>query len=390
MEILLLFIAAISIVLSMVTVKYAFNGEINFSNICLSGFLFIMGLYGIAHYIINYSHNVNLIANVLNIYTPLFVTIGPFLYLYTKKTLSDKINGFSIQDALVLLIPFIIFTIDLSPHLISSFNEKIEIANDLVKNTGQYKGTRHLLFSDSTSTIIRTSINFIFILFSFVNLVKTKIISPLSEKQSKIMLNFLYFLNISNLIFTLLMLFYLAIVLKYFINSEGISQLVYNVSWIFHGIIIMIIFFFPSILYNIPQGEQYIEKKIISESEKKKYKHYSLEIDYIVIIKDKLEYFLETKKMGEDFKLSTLTFETKIPIHHLNLYFKEELKTSFSTWKHKHKLKYALELINEGSFNNLTIEAIAMKSGFQTYSNFFNIFKEELGVTPSEYIKIKG
>jgi AraC-like DNA-binding protein len=46
-------------------------------------------------------------------------------------------------------------------------------------------------------------------------------------------------------------------------------------------------------------------------------------------------------------------------------------------------------LINEGSLNNLTIEAIAIKSGFQSYSNFYNVFKEELGVTPSDYIKNK-
>ena len=105
-----------------------------------------------------------------------------------------------------------------------------------------------------------------------------------------------------------------------------------------------------------------------------------------MFIKNKLDLFLTNIPQGEDFKLSTLTIETKIPAHHLNLYFKEELKTTFTTWKNKHKLKYAIQLINDGSLNNLTIEGIAIKAGFPTYSNFYNIFKEELNQTPSEYL----
>ena len=114
-----------------------------------------------------------------------------------------------------------------------------------------------------------------------------------------------------------------------------------------------------------------------------------MESDYVIIIKNKLDSFINSKKIGEDFNLSSISFETKIPTHHLNLFFKEEFKISFTSWKHKHKIKYALKLINEGSLNNLTIEAIAIKSGFQSYSNFYNVFKEELGITPSEYIKNK-
>lgn len=76
-----------------------------------------------------------------------------------------------------------------------------------------------------------------------------------------------------------------------------------------------------------------------------------------------------------------------IPTHHLNLFFKEELKISFTDWKNKHKLKYVLKLINEGSLINLTIEAIAIKSGFSSYSNFYNIFKEEMKQSPSDYIQ---
>jgi AraC-like DNA-binding protein len=175
--------------------------------------------------------------------------------------------------------------------------------------------------------------------------------------------------------------------LNFITISENASQIIYNLSWLSHNIIIIIILFYPSVLYNLPQALNYETKDNFKEIDKKTYKQYTLNNDYTNNIKDKINYFLENKKEGEDFKLSTLTFETKIPTHHLNLYFKEELKISFTNWKNKHKLKYALKLIEEGSLNNFTIEAIAMKSGFQTYSNFYNLFKEETKKTPSEYIQ---
>jgi AraC-like DNA-binding protein len=271
----------------------------------------------------------------------------------------------------------------------SSFNEKIQIATILVRDTQRYKGTKHLLFTDISSTYLRLFTDLIFIFSSVIKLLKTKINKPLFQRQSKLVTNFLYFLNLSNLMFTIFMLLFLSIFLKYdfFKNLDDFSNTMYYASWGSHGIILMTVFFYPTILYNIPLKSTYFESIGNNDLEKKKYKNYELESDYIMIIKNKLDSFLNSKKIGEDFNLSSISFETKIPTHHLNLFFKEELQISFTSWKHKYKIQYALKLINEGSLNNLTIEAIATKSGFQSYSNFYNVFKEELGVTPSDYIK---
>jgi len=37
--------------------------------------------------------------------------------------------------------------------------------------------------------------------------------------------------------------------------------------------------------------------------------------------------------------------------------------------------------------NDFNLENIALKSGFSFYSTFFIVFKSEIGVMPSEYIK---
>lgn len=388
MEYLSLFISIITLLVSLISLKFSFNGQINIVNIILSCLLFITGLYGIAHYVINYSRNVDAVTFMLNNFTPFFVTTGPLIYLYIKKTLEDKVYEITIKEILYFLIPFLIIIIDLLPHFTSSYKEKKEIANLLLNNINKYKGSKHLYFTDMHSTLIRQSSNLIFISISLINVIRTNITKSLNKKQKIIVLNFLYFINIAYFLFSLLLLVNTISTIKglFFIPSNFISLIIYNTAWIINAIIIFIILFIPSILYNLPQGFVYEEKEIFKKESIKKYKNYSLDSEHIMFIKNKLGLFLTKIPQGEDFKLSTLTIETKIPAHHLNLYFKEELKTTFTTWKNKHKLKYAIQLINDGSLNNLTIEGIAIKAGFPTYSNFYNIFKEELNQTPSEYL----
>jgi AraC-like DNA-binding protein len=41
--------------------------------------------------------------------------------------------------------------------------------------------------------------------------------------------------------------------------------------------------------------------------------------------------------------------------------------------------------LKRGTDSTLTIEAISEQSGFKTRSNFYTAFKEETGLTPTEY-----
>ena len=348
-----------------------------------------MGLYGLSHHIINYSKNVFLIACVLNIFTPLFIAIGPILYLYTKKTLTDKVTVFSKINFLHVIIPVIIITVDQFPHLISSFDEKMEIADNLINNIENYHGTKHFLFTDINASIIRQLTNLIYTLISIIYLYNYKLNSVLNYNHSRKIILFLKYLIISNFCYTFLMNFYLIIVRKYerIIISENASDYMYNSTWIAHSVILITILLYPSILYSLPQYFNHDIKIDTKEADIKKYKKFSLETVYVEIIKNKLDDFLENNYKGEDFQLSTLTFITKIPTHHLNLYFKEELKVSFTSWKNNYKIQHAIKLLNDGSLSNLTIEAIALKSGFPTYSNFYTIFKEIMKKSPSEYIQ---
>jgi AraC-like DNA-binding protein len=96
----------------------------------------------------------------------------------------------------------------------------------------------------------------------------------------------------------------------------------------------------------------------------------------------KNENYLET-----DFKLSNISSISGLPPHHLTYYFNTILELSFSDWRNKLRIEYAIQLLKDGQSNHLTLEAISTKIGFSSQSTFIRAFKLQTGKTPSEYIK---
>lgn len=52
-----------------------------------------------------------------------------------------------------------------------------------------------------------------------------------------------------------------------------------------------------------------------------------------------------------------------------------------------YRVEYAKERIEEGFLDHFTMEALGQKAGFSSRTTFFNVFKKEIGVCPSEYLK---
>jgi AraC-like DNA-binding protein len=57
----------------------------------------------------------------------------------------------------------------------------------------------------------------------------------------------------------------------------------------------------------------------------------------------------------------------------------------------QYRVREAVDLIDQYKKMGLeiTLEIIAHKSGFSSYSSFLRVFKSELGITPNEYVKNK-
>lgn len=67
----------------------------------------------------------------------------------------------------------------------------------------------------------------------------------------------------------------------------------------------------------------------------------------------------------------------------------ENYGVSFSTQLSTSRIKLVCRRINEGTeYSNFTIEGIANSVGFKSRTAFINAFKREVGLTPSQYIKM--
>jgi AraC-like DNA-binding protein len=97
-------------------------------------------------------------------------------------------------------------------------------------------------------------------------------------------------------------------------------------------------------------------------------------------------YFQGEPYLNPDFNLTMMSSDINIPVHHLSYYFNEYLNISFNTWKNNFKIDHVITLINNGTGEILTLDALAKQAGFGSRTSFFNSFKQKIGVTPSEYL----
>jgi AraC-like DNA-binding protein len=55
--------------------------------------------------------------------------------------------------------------------------------------------------------------------------------------------------------------------------------------------------------------------------------------------------------------------------------------------RNRHGVAYAVELIRSGETEKMSLGGIAMQSGFSSRTTFFIAFKNEMGVSPSQYLE---
>ena len=99
------------------------------------------------------------------------------------------------------------------------------------------------------------------------------------------------------------------------------------------------------------------------------------------------DYLVESPFIDNKFSLKQMSFELHMSERDISTYLKSMLNTNFNDWKNGLRLAYAIKLINSGQSNFLTIQGIAQTVGILSRSKFIDLFKKNMGMTPSAYIK---
>lgn len=395
----LLYISLLLILVSILMIIH--NWRININTNFLAFFLFLFGVYGLAHYFIVYGKSVFWIALLFNNISPFMLLAGPFLYFYIRGTLKDSQGGLRRKD-FFHFIPALIHFIGVIPYYLTPFSYKRSIGKLIINNVDAIKDIKLNIFFDSEfNFIFRLVLLFVYLTYSFILLwrfsKKKNKIKKIPNNQYKITMRWL----VSLLCIVLFLLLSFSIVTFYFLSfttNKAINSLIFvsAISGVAFCALSFVLFFFPEILYGMPKFNivKHSQKKGISvKMDVSEIQTYNIDKsdEPFQELAEQIMCYLTTEKpfLSYDFSMSDISIALKVQESHVAYCFRVIMKIKFIKLKTQLRVAHAIDLIDSGLHEAVTFDAIAQNSGFKTRSNFYKVFKDEMGVSPSDYLLTK-
>jgi AraC-like DNA-binding protein len=144
---------------------------------------------------------------------------------------------------------------------------------------------------------------------------------------------------------------------------------------------IALILFFPEVLYGI-------NKQDVDISEEKS----DVNPDELAAHADlakKIEQYLRREKpfLNPDFELADLATALEVNPKQVSFACKHVLNLKFTDLRAQLRVEHAKKLLKKGLTGTITIDAIGVDSGFKSRSTYYDAFKAETGMTPSQYLE---
>ena len=330
-------------------------------------------------------------------FLPLSYLLGPLLFYYVKTMVTDNHRLEKLD--LLHLIPAVFILINCLPYTTLPFDQKAKIAHEIINVTEKY--SLDFQFVSFEFILVSRTLHLVaYCIFSLIyfnwHARKTKAVLGQLTTNHKILKRWIYLLcGIQFIISSNSLLHMLTVVgINFDFQSDAYTQIFTSKQHYFAvaggGFFLQnfFLFLFPKILYgNVSfisnkENSSYINEFKSVIPKKRKHNEIDLEIE-----EELPSYLLTLPFTKKDFSLAQMSFDLKIPERALSLYFNTVIGITFSQWRKKIRIDYAIELLNAGESKKITIEAISTKAGFASRSKFIDAFKEQVGITPSAYIK---
>jgi len=310
---------------------------------------------------------------ILEMYSFPFVafTYGPLLFLYIRFLTHPemKFNWIS----LIHFFPFVIF------FTISVIFRSQPIVDDL---ESFFVPDRFISLRIIYSISFFLSVS-IYSILSFIEIKKHQhnLMNLVSYTSWIITLNWLKIISVS---------FYAAYFILFVlggINMIG-NYIPFDPYFVIYGFITL--FSFTYSFYAIKQPvifDQNLRSEPLDKVEQDKYTRSGLKEDqagkYLIQI---ISYVEENKPyLDRNLTIQDLSAMTSIPRHYITQILNERHKKNFFTFINEYRVKEVIERFSDPKFNNYTILAIALDAGFNSKTTFNAIFKNQTGMTPSQF-----
>ncbi|WP_165142699.1 helix-turn-helix domain-containing protein [Halalkalibaculum roseum] len=109
-------------------------------------------------------------------------------------------------------------------------------------------------------------------------------------------------------------------------------------------------------------------------------------------LKKRLLAIIEEKKLyqDEDVSLRILSEYMDVPIKKVSHLINQYLDTTFYNLMNTYRIDMFKEKVKKGELEQKTILALALESGFNSKATFNRVFKQNEGMTPSQYVSASG
>ena len=103
----------------------------------------------------------------------------------------------------------------------------------------------------------------------------------------------------------------------------------------------------------------------------------------------KIKEYLRREKpfLNPDFELADLATALEVNPKQVSFACKNVLNIKFTDLRAQLRVEHAKELLKKGLTGTITIDAIGVASGFKSRSTYYDAFKAETGMTPSQYLE---
>ncbi len=372
----LYYLALLSVFTS--TIIAIYNWRVQKGALFISGILSILSAYALTHYYSTSLQSDYIYAIIYGTLSPLWLLPGPLLYFYFRSIFQPGKLWVSWKDALHFL-PSIIHLINILPYLFSPFEYKLSVAHAIHQDINNL----HLIninsfYSFKTAFLVRPIILLIYLLWcTLLTLSKSTYIN----RRIQIWLHcFIFSLFITTLV-------YLYVAVKLFshtLDPKSFESIpIYFASGIAYIVLpIALILFFPEVVYGIkktPNSAISEEKSALKMEELTKYKE----------LADRIEKYLHQEKpyLNPEFDLADMAKAIQASPKQVSFACKNVLQKKFTDLRTLLRVNHAKQLLQKGLTDAITIDAIGVNSGFKSRSTYYEAFKLETGMTPSQYLE---
>ena len=371
----LYYFAILSIIISSLLAVY--NWKVQKNALLIAGILVILSTYALTHYYTDAEQSDFSLAILYGTLSPLWLLPGPFLYFYFRSVFTPAKIWHSWKDALHF-IPSLIHLVNILPYILSPFAYKLQVAHAIHENLNSIQTINiNWLYTFKTAFLSRP-ISLLFYLL-WCTLLFLRQVDKVNSRTRIWLTSFIFSLLITTGIY-----FYVA--LHLFSSSFQSESINTDPIYISSGVVyiflpIALILFFPEVLYGMKNigSPQSLKKSSIPPSE----------LAYYQDLAKKIEQYCHKEKpyLNPSFEIADVAKAMQVPQKHIPITCQCAYNKKFTEVRTQMRVEHAKHLLQKGLSNNITIDAIGTSSGFKSRSTFYEAFKSETGMTPSQYLE---